>query len=121
MMARTLIVLGAFALTACSFHARSADNYRKVTRDLLETKSDGITACYKEALKQTPGVSGTVTVNFEVEAKTGKVVNPAVDTEASTAPEQLHPCVLQALEGLTLDPPDQRTGQASFVYELTET
>lgn len=118
---RTLAAVGLCLAAGCSFHARGADDYRQVTRDLLQTKNDGITACYKAALKDTPGVGGKVAVNFEVEAKTGNVINAKVDADNSTAPEAVHGCVLQALDGLTLSPPDQRTGQASFVWEMKET
>jgi hypothetical protein len=36
----------------------------------------------------------------------------------TTAPEPLGQCVITAINGLTLDPPDERDGIASFVYEF---
>ena len=102
----------------CSFHARSAEDYQKETTALLASKSDELKACYDEVLTQKKKAAGTVVVDFTVEAKTGKILDPKVDKEKSTAPKRLQKCVLSAMEGLALDPPDQRTGVASFTYEF---
>jgi hypothetical protein len=108
----------AIGVVGCSFHARSPEDYRKVTRELLETRNADIQACYDAALKDNPKASGTVIVNFKVEAETGKVTAGAMDEVASSAPATLGECIVKALDGLVLDPPDARTGQATFQWSF---
>ena len=70
---RTLpIMLVAFVCVGWSYHARSADNYRKDTRALLETKSADIKACFDNVLKKNEKAGGTVVVRFTVQADTGE-------------------------------------------------
>lgn len=104
--------------TACSFHARDPDTYRQVTRDLVETRGGDIKECYDVVLQTNEMVTGSVVVNFTVEKKTGKIMNPQVDTAKTTAPDEMSQCIVQAIDGLQLDPPDQREGQATFVWEF---
>lgn len=99
----------------CSFHARSPEDYKKVTRALLETRADQMQDCYESVLKDTPDASGTVVVSFTVEPSSGEVTNAKV-TKDSTAPEPLAECVVRALDGLVLDPPDERQGDATFSW-----
>jgi hypothetical protein len=105
-------------LTGCSFHARDADSYRQATRELLETRNPDIKGCYDAELKQNPTVSGTVIVKFNVQKQSGKLVNVAVDEAASSAPPSLRECVVKAIDGLALDPPDEREGDATFQWEF---
>jgi hypothetical protein len=114
---RMLMTFSLALLAGCSFYARDADDYRKVTRSLLESRNADIKGCYDAELKKSPTVAGKVVVHFMVEKKTGKVTGPAVDP-ASTAPESLGQCVVRALDGLTLDPPDARDGDATFSWEF---
>jgi hypothetical protein len=114
-----LIVLAGSMALGCQFNARSAEDYQKETAQLLESRADQLKSCYDEILKTDSKAAGTVTVNFSVEPKTGSIVNPSVDAEKSTASEPLQQCVVTALEGLALDPPDAREGVASFTYEFT--
>jgi hypothetical protein len=94
-------------LGACSFeyHARSPEDYRAATRALLESKQSDFTSCY------------AVAVSFEVEEKTGKIVTPKSLPE-STAPQPLQECVVNGLNGLALDPPDQRKGVATMTFDF---
>jgi hypothetical protein len=113
-----LAVVAPLLLSAgCSFYARSPEDYLKVTRELVETKNSSIKECYDVALQTNETVSGTVVVNFTVEKKTGKILNPVVDPK-STAPAELSQCVVSAIDGLTLDPADAREGQATFTWNL---
>jgi hypothetical protein len=107
------------ALTsACSYYARGPEDYRKVTRDLLETRQAEIKNCYEDAAKEEGAeASGTVVVNFKVEAETGKIKDAKALPESS-APQELTSCVLTNINGLELDPPDQREGDATFTYEF---
>jgi hypothetical protein len=113
-----LFIIAPLLLTAgCSFYARDAEDYKKVTRELVETKNPSIKECYDVALATNDKVSGSVVINFTVEKKTGKIMNPVVDPK-STAPAELSECVVSAIDGLILDPPDAREGQATFTWNL---
>lgn len=108
------------ALTGCGFAARSPEMYRDDTQKVLETKSADIKACYDGILHGKPGVGGKVTVKFEVEEDTGKLKNVTVDQASSNAPPEVGECVKKSLEGLAINPPDARLGQAAFVYEFSQ-
>jgi hypothetical protein len=107
------------ALSACSvsYHARSPEDYRQATRALLESRQTDFKQCYEGVLATTPDASGSVAVQFVLEEKTGKVLT-ASSLPESTAPEPLRGCVVKALSGLTLDPPDQRKGLATMTFDF---
>jgi len=113
-----LAILASTLSLGCQFVARSAEDYSKETTSLLASKSSELKSCYDEVLKKDSKAAGIVAVNFSVEPKTGAILDPKVNAEKSTAPEPLQQCVLTALDGLALDPPDQREGVASFSYEF---
>ena len=115
LMAASLLGLG---LAGCSFHARDAESYRKITREALETKNGDIKACYDKQLKEDPKVSGTVVVTFTVEKDTGVFKDIGVKDKESSAPKALTRCVKEALKGLKIDPPDARDGKATFTWNL---
>jgi hypothetical protein len=105
---RTIICTGlALATTACI--ARGPDDYRKVTRSLVDTKQGDIEDCFG-------GEKGKVVVNFTVEKKTGKIMNPTVDDKKSTASAEVASCVVGKIDGLTLGEPDMRDGAATFTW-----
>jgi hypothetical protein len=110
------IIAASSVLPGCSCLARDAETYRADTRTLLETRSGAIKDCYDQALAADANLDGQVTVKFKVEKKTGKILEPAVDAERTKAPEALSSCIVKAVDGLTLDPVDQREGQASFSW-----
>ena len=117
---RTTLMIALFCSTTslgCSFHARDADSYRKATRALLETRKTEVQTCYDAELKKNPNAAGTVVVNFKVEQKTGKIAQAKVDA-SSDAPAGLSQCVVNAIDGLALDPPDAREGDATFRWEF---
>jgi len=115
-----LIVLASLAsLSGCAFMARGADMYRDDTSALLDTRKDEIQQCYDDILKTDPSAKGTVAIHFGVKKKTGEVHGAEVIADRTTAPVNVQQCVLTALEGLKLDPPDDRTdGDATFVWEF---
>lgn len=112
----TLFVTASALSSGCA--ARDADSYRTDTRSLLETRNDSIKGCYDVALTTDPNVSGDVVVNLVVEKKTGKIMNTKIDPSRTTAPEALGQCIVEAIDGLTLDPVDQREGQATFIWSF---
>jgi hypothetical protein len=93
--------------------------YRDDTTKVLETKQADIRACYDNVLKGTPGAGGKVTVKFEIETEGGKIQNVIVDKPNTTAPDALGECVKKNIEGLAINPPDKRLGQAEYVYEFS--
>ncbi|HEX3477734.1 MAG TPA: AgmX/PglI C-terminal domain-containing protein [Kofleriaceae bacterium] len=103
---------------ACGGTARGLEAYRDDTSKLLETRTAQLQSCYGDALKTDAKLSGTVTVQFVVEKKTGAVSQPSVDQSKSTAPPVLGDCVVKAIDGLTLAPADRNEGRATFVYEF---
>lgn len=114
----SLLCVGA-ASVGCQAIVRDADTYEKDTGKLLETKNADVKTCYDESLKGDPKVGGNVGVHFMIQKETGKVVDPKVDPALTTAPESLSQCVLKALDGLVLNPPDNgNDGLATWVYEF---
>jgi hypothetical protein len=97
---------------------RSAEMYRDDTRKLLDTRQTGLQACYDAELQSHPDAAGKVIVRFSVEDDTGKIVDPKIDDLQSTPNRSLRGCVLDALKDLVLDPPDERKGDATFVWEF---
>lgn len=112
-------VVGLLGLASgCEFHARSPEDYRSVTRALIETRTSQIQSCYDATLKTDKEAKGSVVVHFFVQPDTGALS----DVEAlpsSSAPEALQQCVVTALGGLVLQPPDARQGDATFSFEFT--
>ena len=112
---RSAAMLGAVmatALSGCGAHARSPEQYRDATAQVLAAKSDELRACYDSAKRGDPTAEGTVSVHFKVAATTGKFVHPRV--VGGTAPDTVKRCVLQSIEGTALAPADARDGDATF-------
>ena len=116
---RATLSLLCFSLLGCSFYARGPDAYRTAVRGLLDTKRPEVEACYKSSYEADKSARGTVVAKFDVEAKSGKVVHPTIVPEGTTANDALKQCVLSSLQGLTLQPPDQRKGEATFTWEFS--
>jgi hypothetical protein len=111
-------LLAASTTLGCQFNARSAEDYATETKALLKSKKGEIKSCYDEVLKSDKKAAGVVAVNFTVQKKTGEITDVQVDNDATTAPAPLADCVVNAMAGLALDPPDARTGKASFTYDF---
>jgi hypothetical protein len=118
-MRSTLSVLVSLSLTGCSFAARSPDTYRDDARSVLATRNEPIRACYDTVLRSNPSARGRVTINFEVETEKGMISHVSVDRANTTAPGAVAECVTKNLDGLSLVPPDGRTGQATWVYDFS--
>ena len=103
------VVCTALALATTACIARGPDDYRKVTRSLVDGKKSDIERCFD-------GQAGKVVVNFTVEKKTGKITNATVDDKASTASSEVGSCIVGKIEGLTLNEPDMRDGAATFTW-----
>ena len=119
MMRAAGLILVCAGLSACSFYARGPEGYRKAVRGVLEQKQADMEACYKRTYDADQSAQGRVVAAFEVEPKTGKIVKPTIEQEGTTANPALQQCVLASLDGLILDPPDQRTGVARFSWDFS--
>ncbi|WP_434415142.1 hypothetical protein [Nannocystis pusilla] len=117
-MLSLLFVAASAVLPGCSCVARDAETYKNDTRSLLETRNKAVKDCYDVALTTDPKTDGEVVVNFTVEKKTGKIINVVADKERTKAPESLSKCIVDAIDGLILDPVDQRDGQATFSWKF---
>ena len=111
-----LFVAVSAVVPGCTCIARDAETYRADTRSLLETRSRALKDCYDVALATDPKLDGQVVVKFKVEKKTGKILDTELDKERTKAPDSLGRCIVEAIDGLTLDPVDQREGQATFTW-----
>lgn len=113
------VVLASLWLGGCSFYARGEDDYRTAVRGVLEQKRPDVEACYKQCYEADKNAQGKVVASFEVEPKTGTIVKPIVVTDQTTAPPALQQCVLASLNGLKLNPADERTGAATFTWDFS--
>ena len=105
------------SLAACA-HARTPEAYRADTAALLASREGEIAACYERALQLFPDALGHVVVHFEVEARTGHLVDPGVDPMQTTAPDIVNQCVLQLLPQLYLTPGDRNRGRATWAWDF---
>ena len=103
---------------ACAATKRSPEAYRNDTRKVLDTRTGKIAVCYDQILSKEERVGGTVTIDFVVEKKTGKFTSAKVVPASSGAPEPIVTCILDAMKGLALEPPDGNEGHATFVFDL---
>lgn len=113
----TIVALG-LAAAACTGTSRGLEAYRDDTTGLLNTRRAELATCYNDALKADARAHGTVTVQFVVEKSSGTIGHTAVDPARSNAPAALGQCVVHAIDGLVLAPPDRNEGRATFVYEF---
>jgi hypothetical protein len=112
------LVLGLGAAAGCAGTQRSSQAYRADTQKALESRSSQIKSCYDKLLAGDADAAGTVTVRFVVEKDTGAFTKATVDPAKTSAKEPLVVCVLEAVNGLKLQPPDDNEGRATFSYEL---
>ncbi len=119
-MLRTMkLSVFALLLAGCSHYIRSPEQYRDDTAAVLESKSGEIKACYDQALQMNKEVAGTVKVKFTVKGETGKVMDPQVETDGTTAPPELQSCVTGVLANVALEPPDDNDGFATYTWEFS--
>lgn len=118
-IATAILIGSSLSVLGCQFIARDAARYERDTRAVLEQNSSAIEQCYESHLKSgDKTAAGTVIVSFTVAEETGIIQDVKVDAGTSTASAPLQECVAQSISGLKLDPPDARTGIATFTYEL---
>lgn len=134
--------------SACVLLIREPEFYQEDVVELVESneQKDALTACYETYLDArsiavqaeqreenglytdiAPAVgkklkaedAGLVVISFKVAAKTGKLEQPRVDAERTTAPTQVADCVVSALEGLEMEEPDQYDGEITLAWKFS--
>jgi hypothetical protein len=117
-----LSVLAPLAALGCNGAIRVGDAYRDDTAKLLAAQANPrIHDCFDGMVKTTPGpksLQGTTTVHFIIAKDTGLITSVNVIPESTTAQPPVAQCVVAALNGLKLDPPDGVDGDATFVWEF---
>ena len=112
----------AFAAIGCGGAIRVGDAYRDDTAKLLTAQANPrIHDCFDGMVKTTPApksLQGTTTVHFVVAKESGLITNVSVIPESTTAQPPVAQCVVSALNGLKLDPPDGVDGDATFAWEF---
>jgi hypothetical protein len=112
----------ALAAVGCGGAIRVGDAYRDDTAKLIAAQvNPRVHDCFDGMVKTTPGaksLAGTTTVHFIVSKDTGMITNPTVIPESTTAQPQVAQCVVAALSGIKLDPPDGVDGDATFTWEF---
>ena len=111
-----LVVLSALTASACV--VRDLDAYRLDIRRLLEARRPIVQACYEAELQTQRKAAGRVVVRFKVERGRGRLVDPRLDDALSTPDRTLRGCVLDSLHDLVLHPPEERDGDATFIWEF---
>jgi hypothetical protein len=117
-----LSLLAPTAALGCNGAIRVGDAYRDDTAKLLAAQANPrIHDCFDGMVKTTAGpksLQGTTTVHFIVAKDTGLITNVNVIPESTTAQPPVAQCVVSALNGLKLDPPDGVDGDATFAWEF---
>ena len=112
----------ALAAVGCGGAIRVGDAYRDDTAKLITAQANPrIHDCFDGMVKTTPGpksLQGTTTVHFIVAKETGIITNATVVPESTTAQPPVAQCVVAALQGLKLDPPDGVDGDATYTWEF---
>jgi len=106
------------AASACTM--RDMDAYHRDVRQLLEGRQPIVQACYDAELQTHKTAAGHVVVHFKIARATGRILEPRVDLARSSADRTLRGCVLESLRGLALRPPEERDGEATFVWEFRQ-
>jgi len=105
--------------SACTLWQRESSYYADELTELLEQRTETIEACYDDYLESTdPKAQGTLVLDFEVAAKTGKLGQLEVVDQASDVPAPLAACVTDNIADLKLEPVDVNTGDATVAWEF---
>jgi hypothetical protein len=106
-------------MVGCGHGMRREDGgYRDATREMLASRNHLVKRCYDDVLSAQPELGGRVAVAFRIAPGTGQVTEASVDEDVTTAPARLRECVVKAIAGLALNPPDEKEARATFVWEF---
>lgn len=117
-----LSLLAPLAAIGCGGAIRVGDAYRDDTAKLLTAQANPkIHDCFEAMVRSTPkpaSLQGKTTVHFIVAKDTGVITSPNIIPEATTAQPPVAQCVVSAINGIKLDPPDSVDGDATFTWEF---
>jgi len=123
-MNKTLLsisVFGTLATVGCGGAIRQGTAYRDDTAAMLQAQANPkIQACFQGLVTSTPSPSslaGSATAHFTVAKETGLVTGPSI--VSATTPDPVRECVLAALAGEKLAPPDNVDGDATFAWQFS--
>jgi hypothetical protein len=123
--ARAASLLAALALTGglwlapgCAGQLRKPDEYRDDVAAMLATRADRVKACWDAELVRNPAAYGRVVLRFRVAKKSGAFERVDAIRERTTASEAVTTCVVAAVSGLAIDPPDAREAEATFEWSF---
>jgi hypothetical protein len=92
------------ALAAGCSNAGMGDAVRQDISARMQTVSDPLSTCYKQALEERRRLAGTMWVNFQVAPKTGKFTNVRI-TRTEVSNPGLETCVLEKVSTLAITQP----------------
>jgi hypothetical protein len=111
------LVVGVSALSGCTLWMRDAEFYGEEITELLESRSEGVEACYDRYLEHhDPKAKGELVVEFDVQQRTGQLSNVEVVADQTTVPEDLAACVVDELPNMKLEPVDAKTAHGTFTW-----
>lgn len=113
----SLVLVSALSV-GCSFAARNPKSYSDVVEKEISTRKKEIKKCYDAILDKDEKAGGLVVVKFKVAAESGEIQDVKVDEKKTTASKEVVACLVDNMNGLKIDPPDQREGHASFEFEF---
>lgn len=102
----------------CAGQLRKPDEYRDEVAAVLATRADRVKACWDAELVRNPAAYGRVVLGFRVAKKTGAFERMDPIRERTTASDTVTMCVVAAVSGLTIDPPDAREAEATFEWSF---
>jgi outer membrane biosynthesis protein TonB len=103
-------------LAGCGANARSTSAWQDDTQKMLETSNEAITNCYNAALQTNRQLAGSVTVTFTINQRDGHVKKPRVNEARTTGNNALKKCVIDNIQDLKIEPPDDNHGEATYTW-----
>lgn len=102
----------------CAGQLRKPDEYRDDVAAVLATRAERVKACWDAELVRNPAAYGRVVLGFRVAKKTGAFERIDPIRERTTASDTVTMCVVAAVSGLTIEPPDVREADATFEWSF---
>ena len=127
----------------CVVWIREPVAYREEIVELVEVRDEAIASCYQDVLERrqraaekferavqgpyadigsavaarVADLHGDVGVQFVAARRTG-VITAALVPDATTAPPEVAACVVEQVQGLHLEPADERDGRVTLLFRL---
>jgi hypothetical protein len=102
----------------CAFAIRDSERYRNDTDAALATKDAAVRSCYDRELTKDAQATGTLTLEFRVDRRTGTLTELAVVEDRTDVSPILAECVMDEIAGLQIAPRDLRDGKATYTWSF---